>query len=107
MKNTFYALILMFACLGSLFGQETNYGYKEADKMEDWGFIITPYALLASQSTDVGGEKIRQSFKDLASLTNAGFRNFYYHRIDSKDTVNKLTTKVNVLGPFLRASFML
>ncbi len=40
----------------------------------NWRFIISPYAWLAGQATDVGGEKIRQSFNDVFSLTNAGFQ---------------------------------
>lgn len=45
------------------------------DEQENkWGFHITPYALLAAQSTDVDGEEIRQSFNDLSSITNAGFQ---------------------------------
>lgn len=40
----------------------------------NWRFIISPYAFLAGQATDVGGEKIRQSFNDLSSLTNFGFQ---------------------------------
>jgi len=40
----------------------------------DWRFIISPYAWLAGQATDVGGEKIRQSFNDVLSLTNFGFQ---------------------------------
>ena len=40
----------------------------------DWRFIISPYGWLAGQATDVGGEKIRQSFNDLLSLTNIGFQ---------------------------------
>ncbi|MCK9996957.1 MAG: hypothetical protein KAH56_11840, partial [Candidatus Krumholzibacteria bacterium] len=28
----------------------------------DWRFIVSPYAWLAGQATDVGGEQIRQSF---------------------------------------------
>jgi len=40
----------------------------------DWRFIISPYGWLAGQATDVGGEKIRQSFNDLYSLTNLGFQ---------------------------------
>lgn len=40
----------------------------------DWRFIISPYAWLAGQATDVGGEQIRQSFNDLLSLTNFGFQ---------------------------------
>ncbi len=48
--------------------------FQEADKAKDWGFSVTPYALLAAQSTDVGGERLRQSFNDLSSITNAGFQ---------------------------------
>jgi hypothetical protein len=40
----------------------------------DWRFIISPYAWLAGQATDVGGEKIRQSFNDVSSLANFGFQ---------------------------------
>ena len=44
------------------------------DKSRGWRFMISPYALLANQSTDVGGEKLRQNFSDLASMTNVGFQ---------------------------------
>lgn len=40
----------------------------------NWRIAITPYAWLASQATDVGGEKIRQSFNDVYSITNSGFQ---------------------------------
>ena len=43
-------------------------------KADGWRFNISPYALLASQSTDVGGEKLRQNFGDLSSMTNLGFQ---------------------------------
>jgi hypothetical protein len=39
-----------------------------------WSLTLSPYALFASQATDVGGEAIRQSFNDLSSLTNSGFQ---------------------------------
>jgi hypothetical protein len=39
-----------------------------------WRYVITPYALLASQSTDVGGTSLRQSFDDLSSMINFGFQ---------------------------------
>jgi hypothetical protein len=42
--------------------------------LDDWGLAITPYAWFAANSTDVGGQEIRQSFNDLASLTNLGFQ---------------------------------
>jgi len=40
----------------------------------NWRFIVSPYAWLAGQATDVGGQKFRQSFNDVVSLTNAGFQ---------------------------------
>ncbi len=43
-------------------------------KKNNWRFIISPYGWLAGQATDVGGEKLRQSFNDLVSLTNVGFQ---------------------------------
>ena len=54
--------------------EEVHAEFDQPEKVKDWGFSITPYALLAAQSTDVGGEKIRQSFSDLSSMTNAGFQ---------------------------------
>jgi len=42
--------------------------------LDEWGLAITPYAWFAANSTDVGGQAIRQSFNDLASLTNIGFQ---------------------------------
>jgi hypothetical protein len=47
---------------------------------EEWGLAITPYAWLAAQSTDVGGQEIRQSFNDLASITNFGFQTRLFAR---------------------------
>lgn len=41
---------------------------------DDWGLAITPYAWFAGQSSDVGGASLRQSFNDLASVTNFGFQ---------------------------------
>ena len=40
----------------------------------DGGLAITPYAWLAANATDVAGTEIRQSFNDLASITNVGFQ---------------------------------
>lgn len=42
--------------------------------MDEWGLAFTPYAMLAANNTTVGGEAIRQSFSDLASITNGGFQ---------------------------------
>ena len=73
LKKYVLFLVIIFS-VNLLYAQDMQDGYKEIGEMKDWGFGITPYALLASQSTDVGGEKLRQSFSDLASLTNAGFQ---------------------------------
>ena len=54
--------------------EEVHANFDRPEMAKKWGFTITPYALLAAQSTDVGGEKIRQSFSDLSSMTNAGFQ---------------------------------
>lgn len=62
-------ILLGFACPPSGRAQDTP---PESDR--EWGIAVTPYVLFASQSTDVAGQKIRQSFSDLASLTNAGFQ---------------------------------
>jgi hypothetical protein len=51
-------------------GIDSDYEAKE----NDWRFIISPYAMLASQTTDGGGEQLRQSFSDLSSMTNFGFQ---------------------------------
>jgi len=41
---------------------------------DQWGIALTPYAWFAAQSSDVGGKALRQSFNDLASITNLGFQ---------------------------------
>lgn len=74
MKSIRIAIITILLSFGNLFAQNIEGIYKDVDKMDDWGFSITPYALLAAQSTDVGGEKLRQSFSDLSSMTNTGFQ---------------------------------
>ncbi len=73
MKNQFVFLIALLIVF-QLTAQVTNKNFNEEEDRKDWSFSFTPYALLASQSTNVGGEQIRQSFGDLASLTNAGFQ---------------------------------
>lgn len=69
-------ILLLVGLLGltHLNAQVTNRNFNEEDDRKDWSYSFTPYALLASQSTNVGGEQIRQSFGDLSSLTNAGFQ---------------------------------
>lgn len=54
--------------------QDAENEFTKLSERKKWSVAITPYALLASQSTDVGGEKLRQSFNDLSSLTNFGFQ---------------------------------
>jgi hypothetical protein len=41
---------------------------------DQWGLALTPCAWFAAQSSDVGGKALRQSFNDLASITNVGFQ---------------------------------
>ena len=43
-------------------------------RLGDWGLAVTPYGWFTAQCTDVGTTKLRQSFNDLASITNVGFR---------------------------------
>jgi len=70
-------ILFLFTILmtSSLWSQEkVQADFHKSTEANDWGFSITPYGLLASMSTDVGGESVRQSFNDLASVTNAGFQ---------------------------------
>ena len=66
-------LLVFFA--GTVLAEDKGWiqGDYEA-KDNNWRFIISPYAMLASQATDVGGEQIRQSFNDISSMTNFGFQ---------------------------------
>jgi len=66
-------LVLLLA--GSALGQDAasiDSDYEAKDN--DWRFIVSPYALFAANATDVGGQQLRQSFNDLASLTSVGFQ---------------------------------
>jgi hypothetical protein len=79
MKNLLVSTLLLLLCITAWAqkteaDEEVHVNFKEPEKAKEWGFVVTPYALLAAQSTDVGGEKIRQSFSDLSSMTNAGFQ---------------------------------
>lgn len=76
LKGIMLAFVVSLS-INAAMAQEPEEVYVEFDDSKtakDWGFTITPYGLLAAQSTDVGGEKIRQSFSDLSSMTNAGFQ---------------------------------
>ena len=68
--------ILMLLMVFNLptFAQDTESDFQEVNERKDWSFAISPYAWLAGNATDVGGEKLRQSFNDLSSLTNFGFQ---------------------------------
>ena len=71
-RNIIFVLaILVFLPLS---GQVTSRNFKGEDGRKDWSFSITPYALLASQSTNVGGTRLTQSFGELSSITDAGFQ---------------------------------
>jgi hypothetical protein len=86
---------------------------------DDWGLVLTPYAFLAAQSTDVGGTALRQSFNDLASITNlgfqalfalsrrfvisAGYRQFKYSRTEGEGD-GAVETTVGLVGPAVELS---
>lgn len=67
-------LILFFLGFFSVNAQVTNQNFNEQEDRKNWSFSITPYALLASQSTNVGGTRLTQSFGELTSITDAGFQ---------------------------------
>ncbi len=63
-------LLAVHVCVG----QDSDDDFKELKERKKWSVAISPYAWLAGNATDVGGEKLRQSFNDLSSLTNFGFQ---------------------------------
>jgi hypothetical protein len=67
---------LLLLCAGSGFAQDPLEleGEHYHGPLDEWGLALTPYAWFAANSTDVGGRAIRQSFNDIASLTNVGFQ---------------------------------
>lgn len=76
MTKNFGILSLFFIILlvNPVFAQDTKSDFQEVNERKDWSFAISPYAWLAGNATDVGGQKLRQSFNDLSSLTNFGFQ---------------------------------
>jgi hypothetical protein len=74
MLRNFIFIFLGILGLTPLCGQVTDLDFNEKEDRKDWSFSLTPYALLASQSTNVGGNRITQSFGELSSLTDAGFQ---------------------------------
>ena len=88
MKTQVHLFLIISAIFSSgfLFSQEkekeeekktagtANTEFIDQSERRDWSFKIAPYAWLAGNATDVGGEKIRQSFNDLTALTNFGLQ---------------------------------
>jgi hypothetical protein len=75
MQKTGTAIFLILLLLSQVaLGQNTESDFQEVNERKDWSLTISPYAWLAGNATDVGGEKLRQSFNDLSSLTNFGFQ---------------------------------
>ena len=74
MKKTFASVLVLVFLIHLASGQDTKSDFQEVDERKNWSFTISPYVWLAGNATDVGGEKLRQSFNDLASLTNFGFQ---------------------------------
>jgi len=67
-------ILIFIFCAAASAQDTTKIGKDYQGKENNWRFIISPYVWLAGMSTDVGGEKIRQSFNDIASLANFGFQ---------------------------------
>lgn len=74
MKNYLNIIVICLLFNAGLAQDRTDIDDDYKAKEDNWRFIISPYAFLAGQATDVGGEKLRQSFNDLSSLTNFGFQ---------------------------------
>ncbi len=72
-KQLTYGLIFLL-CLTVNAQSKDSVKTKNESNHEDFEFKISPYGWLAGMATDVGGEKIRQSFNDLSSITNLGFQ---------------------------------
>lgn len=68
------AVFWLLAAVGSVQAEEPREleGNEAIISEEEWTLALTPYAWFAAQSTDVGGTALRQSFNDLASMTNMG-----------------------------------
>ena len=72
--------LLVILLAGGAFGQdeaaiENDYEAKD----DDWRFIISPYAMLASQATDVGGEHHRPCLGLQAGAPRADEKALYEH----------------------------
>lgn len=65
-------VILMATCGSVVQAQEEPATDSDHPSAEPWSVVLTPYAWFGAQSSDVGGTSVRQSFNDLASITNLG-----------------------------------
>lgn len=76
MKLLTIAFLLTFAASSAALAQDPLELEPEESLVSggDWGLAITPYAWFAANATDVGGQALRQSFNDLASITDVGFQ---------------------------------
>lgn len=74
MKTYLYLFVSLLFFTHNLCAQDSTENFIPDENQKDWSFFVAPYVMFASQATDVGGEKIRQSFNDLTSLTNSGFQ---------------------------------
>jgi hypothetical protein len=79
-RRALFVLALIAALVAPLAATAQDPLEFDDDEYGEWSFAITPYAFLAAQSTDVGGEKLRSSFNDLASITNFGLQARVYAR---------------------------
>ena len=85
MRSRIFLLVLVavLITMNNAKGQEADsvsVDLSEIEKPNKWRFTVSPYAWLAGMSTDVGGEKIRQSFNDLSSITNLGLQGAFVVR---------------------------
>jgi hypothetical protein len=74
MKRLLSTLVASIFVLQMNYSQDTEADFERVNQRKDWSLSISPYAWLAGNATDVGGEKLRQSFNDLSSITNFGFQ---------------------------------
>ena len=72
MRLYLLVLLLLFSnlCAQESLTIENDYNNHNSD----WRIIISPYLLIPGMATDVGGEKIRQSFNDISSMANFGMK---------------------------------
>ena len=71
-----FALACTLATPSGSAAQEPMEYPDSAASMEDreWSVSVTPYVILASQSADLAGEALRQSFSDVVSQIDVAFQ---------------------------------